>query len=81
MLKILISVTVVVLGSFLITFFLMLVMDFGYVERNVCNISMLFQLLEEFSKRTLKYPSNTEWWKRLREKIMTNEERSKVVLY
>ncbi|XP_052654977.1 2-hydroxyacyl-CoA lyase 1 isoform X3 [Harpia harpyja] len=35
------------------------------------------QLLEEFSKRPLKYPSNSEWWKRLREKIMTNEERSK----
>ncbi|XP_059674457.1 2-hydroxyacyl-CoA lyase 1 isoform X4 [Gavia stellata] len=35
------------------------------------------QLLEEFSKRPLKYPSNSEWWKRLREKITNNEERSK----
>ncbi|KFW68256.1 2-hydroxyacyl-CoA lyase 1, partial [Pygoscelis adeliae] len=35
------------------------------------------QLLEEFSKRPLKYPSNSEWWKRLREKIKNNEERSK----
>ncbi|NWT36996.1 HACL1 lyase, partial [Chroicocephalus maculipennis] len=48
-----------------------------YVERNVCNISMLFQLLEEFSKRPWKYPSNSEWWKRLREKIRNNEKRSK----
>ncbi|KFQ13554.1 2-hydroxyacyl-CoA lyase 1, partial [Leptosomus discolor] len=37
------------------------------------------QLLEEFSKRPVKYPSNSEWWKRLREKIMNNEERSKVL--
>ncbi|KAM9573624.1 2-hydroxyacyl-CoA lyase 1 isoform 2-T2 [Guaruba guarouba] len=35
------------------------------------------QLLEEFSKRSLKYPSNSEWWKRLREKMLNNEERSK----
>uniref|UniRef100_A0A8C9G035 2-hydroxyacyl-CoA lyase 1 n=1 Tax=Pavo cristatus TaxID=9049 RepID=A0A8C9G035_PAVCR len=35
------------------------------------------QLLEEFSKRPLKYPSNSEWWKRLREKMLNNEERSK----
>ncbi|NXV21990.1 HACL1 lyase, partial [Cepphus grylle] len=35
------------------------------------------QLLEEFSKRPWKYPSNSEWWKRLREKMMNNEERSK----
>ncbi|KAM4657623.1 2-hydroxyacyl-CoA lyase 1 isoform 2-T2 [Amazona ochrocephala] len=35
------------------------------------------QLLEEFSKRSLKYPSNSEWWKRLRETMLNNEERSK----
>ncbi|KAM9388021.1 2-hydroxyacyl-CoA lyase 1 [Phaethornis superciliosus] len=35
------------------------------------------QLLEEFGKRPLKYPSNSEWWKQLREKIVSNEERSK----
>uniref|UniRef100_A0A8V0XBA0 2-hydroxyacyl-CoA lyase n=1 Tax=Gallus gallus TaxID=9031 RepID=A0A8V0XBA0_CHICK len=35
------------------------------------------QLLEEFSKRPLKYPSNSEWWKKLREKMLNNEERSK----
>ncbi|XP_051664261.1 2-hydroxyacyl-CoA lyase 1 isoform X4 [Manacus candei] len=35
------------------------------------------QLLEEFSKRSFKYPSNSEWWKRLRVKIKNNEERSK----
>ncbi|XP_074006297.1 2-hydroxyacyl-CoA lyase 1 [Numenius arquata] len=35
------------------------------------------QLLEEFRRQPWKYPSNSEWWKRLREKIMNNEERSK----
>ncbi|XP_062425262.1 2-hydroxyacyl-CoA lyase 1 isoform X2 [Rhea pennata] len=35
------------------------------------------QLLEEFSKRPWKYPSSSQWWKRLREKIMNNEEKSK----
>nr|XP_009937137.1 PREDICTED: 2-hydroxyacyl-CoA lyase 1 [Opisthocomus hoazin] len=35
------------------------------------------QLLAEFSKRPWKYPSNSEWWKRLKEKIVNNEERSK----
>ncbi|XP_068791370.1 2-hydroxyacyl-CoA lyase 1 isoform X2 [Struthio camelus] len=35
------------------------------------------QLLEEFSKRPWKYPSSSQWWKRLREKIMYNEEKSK----
>ncbi|NXM72962.1 HACL1 lyase, partial [Serilophus lunatus] len=37
------------------------------------------QLLEEFSKRSLKYPSDSEWWRRLREKIKSNKERSKVL--
>ncbi|NWX98812.1 HACL1 lyase, partial [Nothoprocta ornata] len=35
------------------------------------------QLLEEFSKRRWKYPSSSQWWKKLREKIMSNEEKSK----
>ncbi|PKK31998.1 2-hydroxyacyl-CoA lyase 1 [Columba livia] len=37
------------------------------------------QLLEEFNERPFKYPSDSEWWKRLREKIKNNEERSKVL--
>ncbi|XP_023774950.1 2-hydroxyacyl-CoA lyase 1 [Cyanistes caeruleus] len=35
------------------------------------------QLLEEFNKRSWKYPSNSEWWQKLREKIKNNMERSK----
>ncbi|XP_054240911.1 2-hydroxyacyl-CoA lyase 1 isoform X4 [Indicator indicator] len=37
------------------------------------------QLLEEFSKRPWKYPSDSEWWKKLKEKIIYNEERSKAL--
>ncbi|MEE6465983.1 hypothetical protein FKM82_006780 [Ascaphus truei] len=36
------------------------------------------QLLEHLGKTSWKYPSNTEWWKNLKEKIRTNEESSKV---
>ncbi|XP_072781777.1 2-hydroxyacyl-CoA lyase 1 isoform X4 [Taeniopygia guttata] len=35
------------------------------------------QLLEELKKRSWKYPSNSEWWQKLRAKIKNNEERSK----
>ncbi|XP_058687513.1 2-hydroxyacyl-CoA lyase 1 isoform X1 [Poecile atricapillus] len=37
------------------------------------------QLLEEFNKRSWKYPSNSEWWQKLREKIKNNMERSKAL--
>ncbi|XP_068260759.1 2-hydroxyacyl-CoA lyase 1 isoform X3 [Nyctibius grandis] len=52
------------------------ILHFGLPPRFRQDVKVI-QLLEEFSKRPLKYPSNSEWWKRLREKIMNNEERSK----
>ncbi|KAM9230884.1 2-hydroxyacyl-CoA lyase 1 isoform 1-T1 [Leptosomus discolor] len=54
------------------------ILHFGLPPRFRQDVKVI-QLLEEFSKRPVKYPSNSEWWKRLREKIMNNEERSKVL--
>ncbi|XP_006265304.3 2-hydroxyacyl-CoA lyase 1 isoform X1 [Alligator mississippiensis] len=37
------------------------------------------QILEEFSRGLWKYPSDTEWWKRLRETIKNNEEKAQAL--
>ncbi|KAM6135033.1 2-hydroxyacyl-CoA lyase 1 isoform 2-T2 [Pterocles gutturalis] len=52
------------------------ILHFGLPPRFQQDVKVI-QLLEEVSKRLLKHPSNSEWWKKLREKITSNEERSK----
>uniref|UniRef100_A0A8B9PGR8 2-hydroxyacyl-CoA lyase n=1 Tax=Apteryx owenii TaxID=8824 RepID=A0A8B9PGR8_APTOW len=52
------------------------ILHFGLPPRFRQEVKVI-QLLEEFSKRPWKYPSSSQWWKRLREKIMNNEEKSK----
>ncbi|XP_019364201.1 PREDICTED: 2-hydroxyacyl-CoA lyase 1 isoform X2 [Gavialis gangeticus] len=37
------------------------------------------QLLEEFSRSLWKYPSDTEWWKKLRETMKNNEEKAQAL--
>uniref|UniRef100_A0A8B9VU41 2-hydroxyacyl-CoA lyase n=1 Tax=Anas zonorhyncha TaxID=75864 RepID=A0A8B9VU41_9AVES len=58
------------------------ILHFGLPPRfrpdvKVIQSSVFQHCLEQFFKRLLKYPSNSEWWKKLREKIKNNEERSK----
>lgn len=66
-------------GMFLSNVIIDILLSFKYVERLFYNISILFQLLEELNRKSWKYPSNSEWWQKLRGKIKNNEERSKVV--
>ena len=40
--------------------------------------SLGLQLLEKITKEGWKYPSNTEWWSSLKEKMAANAETSKV---